>query len=436
MTALTLMLMLAAGEQTPGQNLPEIRVEAQAARPDMVLKWNEVALQTIAHTRTPPPVAARSLAIMHIAIYDAVMGIERTHDPYLIDVIAQAGASAEVAVAAAAHRTLVALYPKQRDTLDGILLGCWEDLGKNAPHNPGAELGRFVADRVLDARKDDGSANVGRYEYKKSPGSWRPTAPRFQDPLLPEWGWVKPFAIKKGTQYRPPGPAALTSAAYADAFEEVKRLGGKQSAARTEDQTRIAHFWADDVGTVTPPGHWNRIAQSIAQDRGTTLAENARIFAHLNISLADAGVLCWVIKFTFDFWRPITAIQQAEGNDKWTPLLDTPPFPAYVSGHSTFSSAGATSLAHSFGADKIRFSTVSDGVPGMTRTFESLWSAAQEAGMSRIYGGIHWQFDNVDGLQMGRRLGEYVALNTLKPRTRQALRPAFSFEPPPIIDRR
>jgi hypothetical protein len=257
------------------------------------------------------------------------------------------------------------------------------------------------------------------------------TPPQFQAALLPEWGRVRAFAIKKGTQYRPPAPPALTSAAYADAYHEVKKLGGKQSDGRTEEQTQIAHFWADNAGTVTPPGHWNKIAQTIAQDRNLTLAENARLFAHLNIALADAGILCWVIKFTFDYWRPVTAIHHADREDAWMPLLQTPPFPAYVSGHSTFSSAAASVLAHSFGTDDVRFATTSDGLPGKTRAFTKLSAAAEEAGMSRIYGGIHWQFDNTEGLKVGRTLGEYVYKNTLQPRRQQVLRP--SFDEPPLI---
>ena len=409
MNALT-MLLLASGSGTiAGQGAPP-------ARPDMVLKWNEVALQAIRAEKTPPPIAARNLAIMHLAIYDAVMAIERSHQPYLVD-LAAPGASAEAAAAVAAHRTLAGLFPKERETFDLIVARCLVDIPAGSARDRGVELGRFVAERMLEARSNDGSADVGKYAQKSFGGAWRPTAPFHKDALLPDWGYVKPFAIKRGTQYRPAGPPALTSLQYAAAFNEVKRLGERHSIHRTEEQTQIAHFWADDVGTVTPPGHWNRIAQTIARERGTTLAENARTFAQLNISLADAGVLCWVIKFTFDFWRPITAIRETADGEGWTPLLNTPPFPAYISGHSTFSSAAAASLAQSFGTDKIRFTTTSDDLPGVRRSFDSLWAAAEEAGMSRIYGGIHWSFDNVDALHVGKTLGEYVGKTTLQPRS-------------------
>jgi hypothetical protein len=380
-------------------------------------------------------VAARNLAIMHLSIYDAVMAIERTHQPYLTDATPMPGAAPEAAAAVAAHRALSALYPKQRELFDAMLKVCWLDMPRTPGRDGGADLGRFMADRILDARSDDGADKPGKYEHKRKLGCWLPTAPQYRDALLPDWGYVKPFAIKKGTQHQPSGPPSLAKAAYADAFHEVKRLGGKNSLARTEEQTQIAHFWADDAGTVTPPGHWNKIAQGIAKDRKNTLVENARLFAHLNIALADAGILCWVIKFTFEFWRPITAIRDADGDEKWTPLLNTPPFPAYISGHSTFSSAAASVLAESFGTDKVTFATTSDDLPDVTRKFTSLWAAAEEAGMSRIYGGIHWQFDNVDALKVGRTLGEYVFRNTLQARPRQVLRPAFNDLPPIILSK-
>lgn len=409
MNTFTIMLLTASSATLPGQGPPP-------ARPDMVLHWNDVALQAIRVDRTPPPVVARNLAIMHVAIFDAVIAFERTHQPHLVEATPLPDTSPEAAAAGAAHRVLVGHYPKQKATFDLILARCRLDLPRGPASDRGLQLGRLVAERVLEVRANDGSADAGKYEAKTFAGAWRPTAPLYKAPLLPDWGYVKPFAIKKGTMYRPAGPPALDSLQYAAAYNEVKRLGGKDSADRTEEQTQIAFFWADDAGTCTPPGHWNMIAQAIAKERGTSLAENARTFAHLNMSLADAGILCWVIKFTYDFWRPITAIREADGDDKWTPVLDTPPFPAYISGHSTFSSAAAASLAESFGTDKVRFTTASDGTPGVTRTFNSLRAAAEEAGMSRIYGGIHWQFDNVDGLNVGKTLGEYVSRNSLQPR--------------------
>jgi hypothetical protein len=193
---------------------------------------------------------------------------------------------------------------------------------------------------------------------------------------------------------------------------------------RTAEQTLIAWFWDDGEGSVTPPGHWNRIAQAVARARGTTTAENARLFALLNIALADAGIVCWDCKFKYSFWRPITAIHEADraGNPGmrpdpgWASLLTTPPFPSYTSGHSTFSGAAAAALAHFFGTDEVRFTSESDGLPGHGRSFASFSAAAAEAGRSRIYGGIHYEFDNREGLALGRAVADRVCRDWLRPR--------------------
>ena len=427
-TALTLLLhagLLAAG-QAPASD-----------RPDMVLKWNELTLRMIRAERTAPPMAARNLAVLHVAIYDAVNAVTRTHEPYQVDVPPVAGASPEAAAAAAGYTTLAVLYPKQKEVIDEAYRACVAELSRDASSINGLDLGQRVANKILALRSDDGASSKGQYRLKSGAGFWQPTLPDHREALYPEWGLVKPFAIRRGTQYRPAGPPPLASAAYGEAFDEVKRLGGKDSRDRTPEQTEIATFWADNAGTSTPPGHWNLIAQGLARQRGTSLAENARLFALLNISLADSAVLCWVIKFTYEMWRPVTAIRLADqdGNDTttpapdWTPLLDTPPFPAYTSGHSTFSAAGATVLAKFFGTDELRFTTTSEGLPGVSRSFASLWAAAEEAGMSRIYGGIHWRFDNTDGLATGKTLGEYVVRHHLRPRTAPAITESRSAAP-------
>ena len=233
------------------------------------------------------------------------------------------------------------------------------------------------------------------------------------------------------TQFDPAGPPALDSDAYTQAFDEVKAIGSKTSTTRTADQTRIALFWADGAGTATPPGHWNQIAQVVAEARHDTVVEDARLFALLNVAMADAGIIAWTCKYQFNFWRPVTAIQSGdqdgnpatEAEASWTPLIATPPFPAYVSGHSSFSAAAATILARFFGRDRVAFTARSDGMPGESRTFESFSQAKAEAGMSRIYGGIHWQFDNADALASGSSLGTYVFDHYFAPASKPIVQP-------------
>src|SRR5262245_7373931 len=394
---------------------------------DVVLQWNETLLSAIRVDKTAPPPASRNMAIVHAAIFDAVNAIDRSYSPYLVHRHGPKGASIEAAAAQAAHDTLVALYPNQKATFDAALTASLAGIPDAKAENRGIAIGAFAADKVLQARRNDGSATVVPYAPGTAPGDWQPTPPAFAASLFPQWPDVKPFTLSSESDLRPAGPPALSSAEYAAAFNEVKDFGGDgitTPTSRTPEQTLIANFWADGVGTETPPGHWNTIAEEVARARGTTTVQNARLFALLNLALADAAIVAWDCKYAFNLWRPVTAIRAADtdGNPAtaadptWTPLLVTPAFPSYTSGHSTFSAAGAAVLADFFGTDRIHFTTGSDALPGVTRSFDRFSSAAAEAGQSRIYGGIHFQFDNQLGLAGGRRLGEYVFANFLRPR--------------------
>ena len=396
------------------------------AKPDVVLQWNETVLKAIRADNTPPPLAARNLAIVHAAIYDAVNAVTRTHRAYRVDLTAPEATSPEAAAAVAAHRVLVALYPKQVERFDAVLDRALATVADGAGKTTGIHLGRGVAERLLDWRREDGAQRRVTYKPSFAAGYWRPTPPGFRAALLPQWTMLTCFCMKSGSQFRPSAPPAMSSTEYAASYREVKSLGGVNSRVRTAEQTTIARFWSDDAGTVTPPGHWNRIAQTVALQRGTTLDENARLFALLNLALADAGIVAWDCKFKYNTWRPVQGIQAADPtvnaatlpDPEWMPLLTTPPFPTYTSGHSTFSGAAAAVLAKFFGTDEVRFSSTTEGLPGVTRTFKRFSEAADEAGKSRIYGGIHWEFDNSEGLACGRALGEYVADHFLLARAR------------------
>ena len=269
---------------------------------------------------------------------------------------------------------------------------------------------------MLDWRGSDGSGTTVPYVPSTAPGAWRRTPPFFRPPELPQWPYVEPFALTNGAQFRPPGPPSLNSSQYAAEVNQVKALGGINSTNRTAEQTLIARFWSDFSYTVTPPGHWNQIAQNVMTNRPTTLVESARLFALLNIAMADAGIVVWDSKYIYNFWRPVTAIQRAdtdgnpdtEADPDWLPLLNTPPFPEYVSGHSAFSSAAATVLAAFYGSDNVPFTVGSDSVPGVLRSYQSFAAAAEEIALSRIYGGIHFLSADVEGLEAGRHVGDYV----------------------------
>lgn len=407
-----------------------VNAPGQVPKQDVVLLWNQALLEAIKAGHIPPPAAARHMAIVHAAIYDAVNAITQTHSPFYAKFAATGPAAPEAAAAIAGHRTLAALYPDQLPNFDAVLDDCMGTIPDGPAKANGATLGQAVADKILSWRSADGSTRKMSYHTPLVAGMWQPTPPDFRSALLPQWARMTCFAVPDPARLRPRPPPALNSPAYTAAFYEVLALGGANSTVRTTEQTEIAKFWADGEGTVTPPGHWNLIAQTVARARGNTLEANARLFALLNITMADAAVCCWECKYHYGFWRPVQAIPQADldGNPDtqpdpcWTPLLTTPPFPTYTSGHSTFSSAAATVLANFFGSDLMCFTSDSDGLHGVRRSFRSFSSAAAEAGMSRIYGGIHWSFDNDEGLAAGRQLADYVTRNFLVPQGQAAPR--------------
>lgn len=394
---------------------------------DAVIQWNATTLNAIRTASSSPPEASRALAMVHTAIYDAVNAIEQEYSPYFvpIDPAIVQGASLDAAATAAAYIVLRSLYPAQTTTFNQQLALSLADVPIDQATGLGLVLGGWVATQILDWRSLDGSKTIVPYTPGTDPGEWQSTPPAFAPALLPQWADVVPFAMTSDSQFRPPGPPALDSAKYAADFNLVKELGRHDSATRTADQTQIAFFWADGANTFTPPGHWNQIAEQVAVQQGNPLLDNARLFALLNIALADAAIVAWDAKYTDNFWRPITAIQQADrdrnvatiAEPNWMPLLITPPFPEYTSGHSTFSGAASTILTELFGSS-YAFSATSLSSPGMTRAYSSFAAAADEAGMSRIYGGIHFSSSNADGLASGRALANYIVANFLREHNR------------------
>lgn len=390
---------------------------------DEVLTWNLQALDAVKALSTPPPKASRAFAMTHAAAVDALDAVTPTFTPYAYAGTADdLGGSPEAAVAQASHDVLVALYPTRQSLLDAQLIASLASIPSGTAKDKGMAAGRASAAVMLAIRAaDDGTQPVPA--PPPGPGVWVPTPPAFAPFLLPSWGQLRPFTMTAGSQFREGPPPLLNSPKYAKALNEVKTLGQSTSTARTADQTQIALFWADGGGTVTPPGHWNQIARGISQDQGLSLAANARLFALLNLAEADAAISAWDMKATYYFWRPITAIRgaDADANAKtepdagWTPLIATPPFPSYTSGHSTFSDAAAKMLAMYFGNDVFSFTTTSDAMPGVERSFRKFSDAADEAGLSRIYGGIHYHFDDRTTEKPGHKLARQAFQNFIRP---------------------
>jgi len=389
---------------------------------DMVIQWNNNLRDALQAGGASATAASRIAAIVQAAVYDSVNALDRTHEPYLVDVLAHPRASREAAVAAAAHRALVGLYPAQTATLDVRLSESLATITDGKAEDDGVALGRSVAEQILSIRQNDGSNVVlPPYMGAPGPGQWRPTSPTAPG-QLPQWADVTPFAMTSPDQFRPVDPPLLTSAEYTAAFNEIKELGSVGSTTRTADQTAMARFWASGAGTPSAIGHLNLMAQIAAQQQGNTLEENARLFAALNIAMADATISGWDIKYEVNYWRPQAGIREAgdDSNDAtiadpaWTPLLSTPAHPSYNSTLSSNSNAAATVLADFFGTDDIAFTLPAQSATLPARSFTSFSQAAREAADSRIYAGIHWRFDNEAGLQSGATIGQYVMANFLR----------------------
>jgi PAP2 superfamily len=417
-----------------------------------------------------PGRSARAMAIVHIALFDAANAIAGGYRSYTGQARATQPASIDAAVAQAAHDTLLALFPSQEGSIDTLLA---EDLARlrwvpPAVKAAGVELGRQAAAAILALRADDGSQHAEPrmdedYAPGTLPGQWR------QDPVsrIPlamgaHWGAVKPFVLRSGQQFRLPPPPALTSAEYTAAFDEVKRLGGDgitTPTVRSEDQKTLAIFWAYD-GTPSlcaPPRLYNQIAVQIAEQQRSDIVQTARLLALVNVAMADAAVAAWDSKYHFNLWRPVGGIREADagsgptgagdgnpatvGDAAFMPLgapasnLNgpnfTPPFPSYPSGHAVFGAALFQTLRGFYGSDRIAFTFVSDEFNGATRdntgqvralsprSFATLSQAETENGRSRIYLGIHWDFDCTQGIAQGRAVADYVMRHAFEPVGRQ-----------------
>jgi hypothetical protein len=355
---------------------------------------------------------------MHSAIFDAVNGIERRYTPIHVEPNAPRGASKRAAAIQAAYTALVTLFPAQvgafeedlQASLDQVSAGPSQDNSLSIAR--GRLWGEQVALEILAWRAADGLNPPGPpYLGSTAVGKWRPTPPAFAPGLAPTMATTEPFVIEAPWSFRSlTGPPPLTSQEYADSVNEVESLGSATSMTRTADQTEAARFWFG-----TAPAFWNRAAVTAARARNLTLSEDARLFAVLTVAQADAIISCWDSKYFFELWRPITAIRLADtdGNPAtmadptWTPLLATPPYPEYDSGHQSVSRASATVLIAYFG-DDLAFAGFSENFPGVTRSYANFTAAADEAFLARIWAGIHFRFAMEDTRTRATAVAQYV----------------------------
>ena len=402
---------------------PRLIIEALEDRcllsADAVLQWNQAVLQAIRNDKPSIGFETRDLAIVQTAIYDAVNAIDHTSSVFKVQADAPIDASPVAAADAAGLFTASALFPTDTALFQATYLSVLTGVPAGQSQTDGLAVGEFVADQTLISRVADGANAVVAYTPGTAPGDWRPTPPAFAPAQTPQWPFVTPFALTSGAQFRPPPPPSLTSAAYTAAFNEVKDFGRVDSTVRTPQETEVARFWEGKAGTPQVPGYWNEIAESAALSQGNTLDQDARLFAELNVALADSIIGHFDAKYTYNRWRPITAIQLADqtGNPdtvadpNWTPLNKTPPNPSYISGHGAASGAAATVLADFFGTDNISFSLTSEDLPGVTHSFTSFSTAATEAENSVVWGGIHFRIDVTAGDTLGRQVAGFVQQN-------------------------
>jgi hypothetical protein len=411
-----------------------------AESPNAVTQCNIDSLKIVATGGQNPLVQTRSLAMVHVAMHDALNAVERRHAPYAFDGRAAAGASPQAAVAAAARDVLVGTLsvpgfgtPERQaagvTAADAAYAAALAAIPDGSAKIDGIAAGQAAAAAILARRKTDGATAVVPYTPGSVPGAWQPTPnPVPPDPdaggaglipaFLPGWGQVTPFALETGAQFRPAGPPALTSEEYARDYNEVQSLGEKSGAARSEDQSAIARFWYENSSD-----SWNRIARAAAAPANLDAWETARLLALVNVAMADGYIAGFDGKYAYSFWRPVTAIRAGDtdgnettpGDPNWQSFLNTPPSPDYPSTHSVLGAAAAEVLTRFFGNDQITFTTTSGApFPGITRSHASFSQAAQENADSRVYAGIHFRAACREGLKLGTSIGALTFEQLLK----------------------
>jgi hypothetical protein len=387
----------------------------QLAHADVVTDWNQKALALMPKEGLAGGYQTRALAMLHVAMFDAVNSIENRYMPYKAKYAVAPATSKEAAAASAAYTVLVRIFPKQQEVLrkdyDVALAAVPEGQAKTE----GITLGEKVAADILAMRADDGSAVAEVYQPHTTAGVYVPTT----IPIFSTWGAVKPWSMKKGSQVRPDAPPALSSAVWTKDFNEVKELGWKNSAKRTAEQTDVGRFWL-----FTGPGTYNPIAVQLSAANNLSIIESARAFALLAIASADAHIAIFDAKYTYNFWRPITAIRNAEMSHNpatvaqagWSPLADTPMHPEYPCAHCVASTTAGEVLKAVFGAGEIPpVSLTSTTAPGVTRRFTRLDDYIAEVSNARIWAGFHYRNSTMVGEQMGRSLAQYTVQNYLQP---------------------
>ena len=380
------------------------------AHANVIVEWNARAEAIAVKKKMLPPPNARGMAMLHIAMFEAVNAVERRYSSYRLNLTTARNVSKEAAAATAAHAVLTALHPDEQEAVNAALLASLAGVPDGPAKVAGVALGKKAAAEVLAMRAKDGATAPESYRPQTVAGVYVPTVV----PAGSTFGRVTPWFMSSGSQFRPAPPPALSSATWARDVNEIRDFGGRANSKRTAEQTAIGQFWF-----VTGPQAWNPIARQLVTIKKLDIVDSARLFALVAIATNDAFIAVFDAKYHYNLWRPITAIRNADLSDNpatqrdatWLPLGDTPMHPEYPCAHCITSAAAATVLQSAFGNDIPEVSMTSITAPGVTRRWTRLQDYSDEVALARIYGGFHYRFSNVAAQEMGRKIAE-LAVNT------------------------
>lgn len=383
---------------------------------DASTDWNARMQTTVASVN--PFLQARTAAIVQLAVFEAVNSITGDYEAYLQTVPAPAGASPEAAAIAAAHRALVTLHPGSAATLDAARATSLAAIADGQAKDDGIKVGEIAADIILALRTNDGSSAVVAYTPGTQPGDWQPTPPALAPAFLPGWGKVATFGIENGAQFRSSPPPAVHTGKYARDYNEVKEVGHVTSEERGRDLTDVARFYIISAVQV-----YNPAARQVSAAQRKSLSENARTFALLNMAICDGLISAMETKYYYNYWRPVTAIragntdgnQKTDPNPDWLPLVATPAFPSYPSAHASAGGAAREVLEDVYGEGPHDISLTSPTAPGVTLKYTAWEQITDDIDDARVFGGIHFRFDQEAGARQGRRAGSYILRNHLRP---------------------
>jgi hypothetical protein len=388
-------------------------------RADVVLDWNEIMVTVVQNQ--PPPFQNRFAAIAQLAVFEAVNAVVGDYQPYLSTVNRMPGASGEAAASSAAHAVLKNYFPGRAAFLDAERTKSLASIPDGPAKDNGIAVGQAAASAMIAARANDGSEPPESYlPASSNPGEWQltPDCPPTGGFFL-HWRNVTPFAIRRADQFRSDPPPTLTSARYTRAYKEVKTVGRRESTERPQDRANVARLYAVVGDAVL----WNPIARQLAAARRLSLSQNARAFALLNMALSDGGVAVMDTKYHYNFWRPETSIASAgtDGNHKtepdssYVPLIIAPCFPSYPSGHATTSYAAREVLERIFGTRGHSITVSNPAPPNVVLRYTKLREITSDIDDARVFGGIHFRFDQEEGAEQGRHVGAYVSSHALRP---------------------